>query len=423
MKIQVKILIGVLMLLLLIWEVCAIDQPAINNIIWELGDDEAPPDYGDTAFDEFDQSGFDGHYYADTEPVSEFPKEINDGTLTQIYVYYTLNSEEANEDLYLFLDTLYATHENNNTGKIIPYYNLRIKVGSDKDNLTPIGEYKFGSADSEYPENRSIIISKKYLSPGENIILLENANSRWSGHWMVWDSLKLCIGACNEGENDGIPPYLLVGLLIFIIILSIVSHIIRKRKISEDTKTGGSPVPPPPPPPPVTALNKDEKRIINVVIQSEQKNEPINQRSIAKHVNLPPATIKNIIDKLEIWGILERERKGRENIIKLKKWVWTVLSTTSDNKLDIIRTPDAPSKMIELVLLLKEKEERGGDGSFMTQQEIANKIGVVPDTVRAYLDKLQDKQIIKEIPEKTPVKKVKLQQWVKDEIDYSRYQY
>lgn len=189
MKIKFKFLIECLLLIFVFFvclEVCGQD-----NCIWKLGSDEAPQDYSNSSFDKFDQSDFDPNYYADTEPVSEFPREINDGALQQIYINYTLSSEEAGKDISLFLDTLYAAHVDNNTGKLIPYYNLRIKVGSNKDNLTSIGEYKFGSADSEYPESQNITISKKYLNIGKNIILLENANPEWSGHWMMWDSLEL----------------------------------------------------------------------------------------------------------------------------------------------------------------------------------------------------------------------------------------
>jgi len=151
--------------------------------IWKLGDNEAPPNYSPAAFDEFNQTKpFNPHYYISTN-ISDFPKEINDGDFTQIFIHFNLTKEEADNEQLLFLDTLDTTHGN------VHYFNLRIKVGQSVNNLSYLGEYKFGS-DGSYPEERYVAVPEKYLKSGENVLLLENANPPWSGHWLVWDSLR-----------------------------------------------------------------------------------------------------------------------------------------------------------------------------------------------------------------------------------------
>ncbi len=88
------------------------------HAIWELGDIEAPPDYNQTAYDEFDQTKpFNSHYHI-SEPISDFLKELNDGDLTEIFIYFNLTGEEAENEQILFLDTLNATHDN------ASYFNL-----------------------------------------------------------------------------------------------------------------------------------------------------------------------------------------------------------------------------------------------------------------------------------------------------------
>ena len=153
------------------------------NDIWKLGDNEAPPDYSPAAFDEFNQTKpFNPHYYISTN-ISDFPKEINDGDFIQIFIHFNLTKEEADNEQLLFLDTLDTTHGN------VHYFNLRIKVGQSVNNLSYLGEYKFGS-DGSYPEERYVAVPERYLELGENVLLLENANPPWSGHWLVWDSLR-----------------------------------------------------------------------------------------------------------------------------------------------------------------------------------------------------------------------------------------
>ena len=50
--------------------------------------------------------------YKAGDPSMMFPKEINDGQHQKIYIHYNLNEAESANNLTLFLDTLYATHDN-----------------------------------------------------------------------------------------------------------------------------------------------------------------------------------------------------------------------------------------------------------------------------------------------------------------------
>jgi|LGVF01.1.fsa_nt_gb PKD repeat protein len=162
------------------------------ELIWKIGADEAPPDYTEKAFDEFDcDKPFNPHYYVHTDPYSKFPQGINDGEFTQIYIHYNLTYEQANKTLGLLIDTLYATHDSGVDR--ISDYNMRISVKPPDRNWTEIGEFNFASSPpyGDGPEEQFIVIDNSYLGVGENIILLEDANPKLSWHWLNWDSLKL----------------------------------------------------------------------------------------------------------------------------------------------------------------------------------------------------------------------------------------
>ena len=106
----------------LVWDSLALydehDAP-----IWQLGDNEAPPDYSERAFDEF-QSTLTNKtdFYVGIMPVTQFPKELNDGVFSHIALHFSLTSAQARSDLALFLDTLFATHAQ------APDFNLRVFV-------------------------------------------------------------------------------------------------------------------------------------------------------------------------------------------------------------------------------------------------------------------------------------------------------
>jgi len=96
----------------LIWDSLDL-KTADQQVIWVLGENEAPPDYSPTAYDEFDpNSPFAEHYTVGVNPVSDFPKEINDSSLAKIYIHFTLPTSYAGQaEYWLFLDTIFASHD------------------------------------------------------------------------------------------------------------------------------------------------------------------------------------------------------------------------------------------------------------------------------------------------------------------------
>jgi hypothetical protein len=238
----------------LVWDSLAL-RTAAGEVIWALGENEAPPDYTPTAFDEFDQSWpFYEDFCVGAMPVGEFPKEINDVLLPYIYVHFRLTEEQSRGDLILFLDTLYATHDS------IQYLEMQVKARAGYQagcwdptptptvartqtrtptrSTTPtrtrtpsgtpptptrtntprptsewctLGDFRFGSGASAHPEEIEVPVGANCTAPGENIILLQNTHDDNSGHWLVWDSLALRTAGGEViwalGENEAPPDY------------------------------------------------------------------------------------------------------------------------------------------------------------------------------------------------------------------------
>ena len=155
------------------------------GVIWRIGDDEAPPDYTPTAFDEFNQSdSCDGTFYIGKDPINHFPKHTNDWSCTSTTIYFNLTAAQANKSAILYLDTLYASHSLPN-GTYLNYCGLNVNVNNNN-----LGNFNFSST-GPYPEARYILLNKTYLKQGQNNITIKNAHPLYSGYWVVWDSLKL----------------------------------------------------------------------------------------------------------------------------------------------------------------------------------------------------------------------------------------
>ena len=131
---------------------------------------------------------YDYHYYLGIEPENMFQRELNDGKFKQIHIHFKLTEEESNNNLRLFLDTLEGTHEWER--RSIPYFKMKVKIRSLRGDWIDLGEYMFGES-PDVCEEREITIDNRFIDPGENIILFENANPEWEGYWVHWDSLKL----------------------------------------------------------------------------------------------------------------------------------------------------------------------------------------------------------------------------------------
>ena len=122
----------------LVWDSLALTS-ATGDSIWSLGQNEAPPDYTDKAFDEFDATlPFNIDFDADSMSASQFPFQLNDNALPQVYISFDLTAEQASRDLILNLDTLYATHDD------VESFDMRVQVNGKGKTYTwpsepPIG--------------------------------------------------------------------------------------------------------------------------------------------------------------------------------------------------------------------------------------------------------------------------------------------
>lgn len=94
-----------------------------GQVVWELGDNEAPPDYSAAAFDEFDAvPPYTTQFYVGITPENEFPAEFNDFSVSQVTIHFSLSNAQASGDLTLFLDTLYATHT------AVDYFDMQVQI-------------------------------------------------------------------------------------------------------------------------------------------------------------------------------------------------------------------------------------------------------------------------------------------------------
>lgn len=153
---------------------------------WQIGTNDAPPDYTGAAFDEFDNvAPYDFWFNVGLESVSTFPKEMNAYGNSPMYINYTLSGNET-EDRYLLLDTLYATHYSPDQA----YFEIKVETKkSSEASYTTIGTYRLGSDTGNYPEEVLVRIPKERLSfnSGSNVIRI----SRFVGDWVIFDSLSL----------------------------------------------------------------------------------------------------------------------------------------------------------------------------------------------------------------------------------------
>jgi hypothetical protein len=98
------------------WDYLALD--ADGKTMWQIGENEAPPDYSAQASDEFCklitpancQSAFE--VAAGKVDPAAFPKTLNDGSNSAVYIEFIVTPEQAGSNLVLTLSTLYSTHTN-----------------------------------------------------------------------------------------------------------------------------------------------------------------------------------------------------------------------------------------------------------------------------------------------------------------------
>ena len=98
----------------IIWDYISLEKG--NTLIWEIGEDEAPPDYSDKAFSEFCDPQPPKLQDCTTEftiastKAEDFSKDFNDGEFPTARINFTLTEKQLDADLMLVLSTLYSTH-------------------------------------------------------------------------------------------------------------------------------------------------------------------------------------------------------------------------------------------------------------------------------------------------------------------------
>jgi hypothetical protein len=96
----------------IVWDYIALKMN--NKPIWEIGENESPPDFSEKASSEFcdpnQRTNCKTEFTAGLTKSADFAKDLNDGVRPVATVNFTLTTEHANKDLILVLSTLYATH-------------------------------------------------------------------------------------------------------------------------------------------------------------------------------------------------------------------------------------------------------------------------------------------------------------------------
>jgi len=99
--------------------------------------------------------------------------------------------------------------------------------------------------------------------------------------------------------------YLFLGIIIFILVVLLIYNIMKSqaksaKKINNEFK----------------GLNKRQKDIMTLLIKSKR---PLTQSEIKKELKLPKSAVSRNIHSLEIKGLIEIEKIGMSNLIRIKK--------------------------------------------------------------------------------------------------------
>jgi len=105
---------------------------------------------------------------------------------------------------------------------------------------------------------------------------------------------------------------IIIGLIfIFVIILLIISYITKKKYFitnensTKERKQYN-----------LSGLTYRQKKIMELLIE---QNRPLTQTEIQQELNIPKAAVSRNINSLEIKGLVEKEKIGMSNLIKIKK--------------------------------------------------------------------------------------------------------
>ncbi len=115
----------------------------------------------------------------------------------------------------------------------------------------------------------------------------------------------------EENKTFEEDTFLILLIIIFVLIILIVFYIVKDKisvsnvKNIDHYKNYN-----------LKGLNNRQKEIMKIIIDN---NKPITQAEIQKTLNIPKAAVSRNIHSLEIKGIIEIEKIGMSNLIRLKK--------------------------------------------------------------------------------------------------------
>jgi len=102
---------------------------------------------------------------------------------------------------------------------------------------------------------------------------------------------------------------IIVSMMILVIIVFFLFRFIKKSKKSAEPKSKKEEFN-------IMGLTARQKSIVKVLMQ---ENKPLTQAKIQSLLKLPKASVSRNIHSLELKGIIEKEKIGMSNLIKLKK--------------------------------------------------------------------------------------------------------
>lgn len=109
--------------------------------------------------------------------------------------------------------------------------------------------------------------------------------------------------------TDFFSTYVMIALILILIIIILVLLIFKKKQIVDEKLT------------PITennltGLTERQKKIMELLIKI---NRPMTQKEIQDELGIPKAAVSRNLQALEIKDLIEKEKTGMSNLIKIKK--------------------------------------------------------------------------------------------------------
>ncbi|MEM5828008.1 MAG: winged helix-turn-helix transcriptional regulator [Candidatus Aenigmatarchaeota archaeon] len=146
-------------------------------------------------------------------------------------------------------------------------------------------------------KEENVAENPKFLSDGKRIILFFSKNNATTF------STKFSIEKVKEEKIITYPYSLIIIILVVISIALIIIYLYYKGKLEKQRKSI------------IEVLEPNERKVLEILMQ----NNPITQKKIVELTQLSKAEVSKIISSLKQRGIVDVEKRGRNNIIYLKK--------------------------------------------------------------------------------------------------------